>query len=187
MQETFDQGRTGARRRPVFRSRDGDALSSGRLFIGGDFGAQFQGPLHKDRRRPYRVPGNFSTQRGSVSSACKFFSVISGFIIAYSATGAGALTFLRGRIVRLFPAAWICATGTIVVLLALRIDLGWTLLTRYVDSLTLSPFGPWVDGVYWTLGIEIVFYALIFGLIAANGFRKLIVLCYVIGGMSAAY
>jgi peptidoglycan/LPS O-acetylase OafA/YrhL len=73
------------------------------------------------------------------------------------------------------------------VLLALHVDLRQEIWTRYVDSMTLSPFGPWVDGVYWTLGIEIVFYALILGLIAANGFRKLIVFCYVIGAMSAAY
>lgn len=117
----------------------------------------------------------------------QIFFVISGFIIAYSAAGAGALIFLRGRIVRLFPAAWICATGTIVLLWALHIDVREALWARYVDTITLSPFGPWVDGVYWTLGIEIVFYALMLGLIAANGFRQLIVLCYVIGGASAAY
>ena len=54
---------------------------------------------------------------------------------------------------RLYPAAWICAT--ISTLVAPRP------ITNYIRSLALFPLGPWVNGVYWTLAVEIAFYALI--------------------------
>jgi peptidoglycan/LPS O-acetylase OafA/YrhL len=44
----------------------------------------------------------------------EIFFVISGFVIANSANEASAAAFLRGRILRLYPAAWICATSTAV-------------------------------------------------------------------------
>jgi peptidoglycan/LPS O-acetylase OafA/YrhL len=80
------------------------------------------------------------------------FFVISGFVIAFSASRKDAKAFVIGRALRLYPAAWIC--GSITFVLAGS----WA---DYLRTVTLSPIGPWVSGVYWTLAIEIVFYLLV--------------------------
>jgi peptidoglycan/LPS O-acetylase OafA/YrhL len=97
------------------------------------------------------------------------FFVLSGFVIAYSAHGSSAGRFLRHRVIRLYPAALVCASLTAVVLLALA--RGWSagyIAGLWLRSISLSPRGPWVDGSYWTLGIEIWFYALICLLLAVK-------------------
>jgi peptidoglycan/LPS O-acetylase OafA/YrhL len=96
------------------------------------------------------------------------FFVLSGFVIAFSATGRTAGHFLKSRVVRLYPAAWVCATITAVVIAG---DPG--LIEKYLRSVTLTPVGPWVDGVYWTLGVEIAFYSLIALVLAAAGGDRL--------------
>jgi peptidoglycan/LPS O-acetylase OafA/YrhL len=95
--------------------------------------------------------------------------VISGFVIAYSASGSSAGRFLRHRVIRLYPAAFVCASLTAVVLLTLerRLSAGY-IAGLWLRSISLSPRGPWVDGSYWTLGVEIWFYALIFVLLAVK-------------------
>lgn len=85
------------------------------------------------------------------------FFTLSGFVIAFSADGRSASGFARSRILRLFPAAWICAS------LTLAVRWGETgVVGDYLRSLILWPAGPWIDGVYWTLGVELIFYSLIF-------------------------
>lgn len=81
------------------------------------------------------------------------FFVLSGFVIAFSANGRSVAEFVKGRALRLYPVAWICATITLVVT-----ECTWG---DYVRSAVLWPIGPWVSGVYWTLAIEIIFYAVV--------------------------
>ena len=90
------------------------------------------------------------------------FFVISGFVIAFSAADATPLAFLRRRFLRLFPAAVLCATITAAVLVGEGISSLGPVAGRYLNSLIFNPLGPWVDGAYWTLGIEIDFYGLVF-------------------------
>jgi hypothetical protein len=91
------------------------------------------------------------------------FFTLSGFVIAFSADGRSAGAFARSRILRLFPAAWICAS------LTLTVRWGETgVAGDYLRSLVLWPTGPWIDGVYWTLGIELVFYAAIICVLLAK-------------------
>src|SRR5258708_29782648 len=94
----------------------------------------------------------------------EIFFVISGFVIANSANGKSPMQFLKGRALRLYPAAWCCATLTLIVRSLVSDEPFAALLPSYLRSLALSPKGPWIDDVYWTLAIEIGFYALIFGL-----------------------
>ncbi len=89
----------------------------------------------------------------------ELFFVISGFVIALSAEGASATTFLRRRVLRLVPAAWICATATLLML-AIAAP-GPSLLSRWMASLVFAPDSPQIDPSYWTLGIELCFYLLI--------------------------
>lgn len=76
--------------------------------------------------------------------------VLSGFVIAFSAQGRTALAFAGARFYRLYPAAWLCALLTFGIAGASSGEL--------IRSLVLWPVGPWVDGVYWTLAVEIMFY-----------------------------
>ncbi|HEX5238854.1 MAG TPA: acyltransferase [Sphingomicrobium sp.] len=81
------------------------------------------------------------------------FFVISGFVIAFSADGKSSAVFVKSRAARLYPAVWVCATVSFL--------LAPTSVATYLRSLALFPIGPWVDGVYWTLPIEMSFYALV--------------------------
>jgi peptidoglycan/LPS O-acetylase OafA/YrhL len=113
------------------------------------------------------------------------FFVISGFVIAYSTAGAGPRQFLVGRILRLAPALWVAAPITALVLIAAgqQISAVAPMLAR---SVVLFPQGPWVDGVYWTLCLEVVFYAGVFMLLAIDRRRWLEPACMVLGCVSAA-
>lgn len=94
----------------------------------------------------------------------EIFFVISGFVIAWTASEATSSSFIRGRFLRLAPASWIAAT----VAVSLGIWLDQTpdihLGLRYAETLLFWPFGA-IDSVWWTLGIEIDFYLLAYVLV----------------------
>ncbi|MDB5584325.1 MAG: acyltransferase 3 protein [Bradyrhizobium sp.] len=108
------------------------------------------------------------------------FFVLSGFIIAASAMGRTAPSFLKARALRLYPAAWL-ATLILVPIQQTTDGLGFKIL----GTLTLWPTGPWLSGVFWTLGVEIVFYLLV-ALSIWRGVR-LMTLGTVLGLASAAF
>lgn len=103
----------------------------------------------------------------------QIFFVISGFVIAGSAMGASPGSFFKNRFLRLMPAAWLCATITLVVIIASGLPFNRDLMERYLRSLVLWFSGSWVDGVYWTLVIEIMFYALVFALLVWRRIHRL--------------
>lgn len=117
----------------------------------------------------------------------QIFFVISGFVIANSANGATPFGFLGSRLTRLWPAAWICATLTLIVRLVAGENFLPTLDLSYLRSLILWPRGEWIDGVYWSLAVEIVFYALVFCLLLTSNFRRLPMLAWVLMAVSASY
>lgn len=90
----------------------------------------------------------------------EIFFVISGLVIANSASNATPSSFLKGRCLRLYPAAWCCATLTL-----LAVGVNYANLPSYIRSIILLPKGPWIDDVYWTLSVEICFYAIVFVLL----------------------
>jgi exopolysaccharide production protein ExoZ len=105
----------------------------------------------------------------------EIFFVISGLVIANSANGQSPSHFINSRILRLYPAVWICATMSLAVLL---LESQHHLWKPYVLSLALFPAGPKIDTVYWTLKLEMLFYGLIFLLLAAGKFQRLSVLAW---------
>jgi peptidoglycan/LPS O-acetylase OafA/YrhL len=116
----------------------------------------------------------------------EIFFVISGFVIANSAEGKSSISFIKSRILRLGPGAWVCSSITLLVAL-----FAWgpslSLAREYVGSMLFVPIGPWMSGVYWTLGVEIFFYALIFLVLAFNRFRSIEFVFLAIGGVSTAF
>ena len=89
------------------------------------------------------------------------FFVLSGLVIANSATSGDGWRFVRGRMGRLLPGMWLCIAVAIVATAVLRLETPWRLVLLTINSLMLWPYGPWLDGVFWTLPIEIAFYGLI--------------------------
>lgn len=87
------------------------------------------------------------------------FFALSGFLIAGSLRN-GALDFVRARLSRLLPGAIACSATTTILLLTIQ-PIDADLLLRFFRSATLWPFGPWIDSVYWTLGMELSFYAIV--------------------------
>ncbi len=106
------------------------------------------------------------------------FFVISGFVILMSAWGRSIPDFIGSRAGRLFPVFWTA------VLMTAALRLWWPTFTPrsasdVVVNLTMlsEPLGvPAVDGVYWTLWVELQFYVLV-GLLLAAGIteRRLVV------------
>jgi len=92
------------------------------------------------------------------------FFMISGFVILMTAQQGSLRAFVVSRLVRLYPAFWVCCTFTFLCTLAwggARFQVTWP---QYLVNMTmLSEFMgvPPVDGVYWSLFVELRFYALV--------------------------
>lgn len=102
----------------------------------------------------------------------QIFFVISGFVIAYTANGRSPVEFIKGRALRLVPGVWICATASAGALL-LSGSPPWTVTKAYLLSLVFFPIGPWVASSYWTLPVEIIFYALVLAVLARDRFEHI--------------
>lgn len=89
------------------------------------------------------------------------FFVISGFIVYRSSLGKRPAQFLKSRILRLYPAYWICLSITVAIML-ISSPIWWQLSFSelLINFTMLQGFinVDHVDGVYWTLMYEMVFY-----------------------------
>jgi len=95
----------------------------------------------------------------------EIFFVISGFVIANSASQSSPGQFLLGRALRLYPAVWVCATATFLVLFLFGSGPASELVLPYIHAMLMVPkgvTGQWLDEVYWTLAAETAFYGLVF-------------------------
>jgi peptidoglycan/LPS O-acetylase OafA/YrhL len=116
----------------------------------------------------------------------EIFFVISGFVIAASARHATPGSFVKNRIIRVAPALWICSTVALLVQVTSGQPLH-VLLGSYARSLILSPKGPYIDGVIWTLVVEAVFYFLIYATLLAGKFERIDRIAAALGAASAAF
>jgi peptidoglycan/LPS O-acetylase OafA/YrhL len=116
----------------------------------------------------------------------QIFFVISGFVIAGTAARSAPLRFAVGRIVRLAPAMWICASLTLLVALLAGADVD-AHGPSWVRSVTFAPYGPWIDKAHWTLAIEIAFYCGVFVLLAIGRERWLRPAAIAMGLASTVY
>ena len=95
----------------------------------------------------------------------EIFFVISGFVIANSASKSSPKEFLFGRALRLYPAVWIGSTLSFLVLLFFAREKASEFILPYFQTMLLIPKGikgQWLDAVYWTLAAEMAFYGLVF-------------------------
>jgi peptidoglycan/LPS O-acetylase OafA/YrhL len=117
------------------------------------------------------------------------FFIISGFVIFMSLQkiSSGA-DFIINRVSRLYPTYWVSVTFTFVLLISYSIykcegNIDKKLI-QYLGNLTMFEFYlriPYLDGPYWTLIIEMLFYIFILFLFQKKWFNYLsaigIVLC----------
>lgn len=93
------------------------------------------------------------------------FFIISGFVILMTAQNGNPVRFVISRMVRIYPAFWVSVSISAVAMAlfkhpALEISLPlWLKNLALVGSYVGVPF---VDGVYWSLLVELKFYFLIF-------------------------
>jgi peptidoglycan/LPS O-acetylase OafA/YrhL len=112
------------------------------------------------------------------------FFMISGFVVLMSAWGRPVHSFLASRVGRLYPAYWftVVVTATVLFFNQQIIDTWGSLgLPGVAMNLTMfqSAFGVGhVDGVFWTLWVELKFYLLLVVLsVIGITRRRLLVLC----------
>jgi peptidoglycan/LPS O-acetylase OafA/YrhL len=112
----------------------------------------------------------------------QLFFLISGYVVLLSAQGKSVGQFVVARAARLYPAFWVACTITFIVVrgwgqgAALAHPFLRLGAVQYICNLTmLSGFltTDYIDGVYWTLTIELIFYFLISLLLAYRLLRHL--------------
>lgn len=103
------------------------------------------------------------------------FFIISGFVIAYSAEGRTATGFAIARFSRIYPTFVFCMTLTFLAILFWGTPHFQTSAAQWLANLFIAAtaFGePYMDAAYWSLVIEVVFYAWVAALIAAGLFPR---------------
>ncbi|WP_431679042.1 acyltransferase family protein [Kitasatospora sp. KL5] len=122
----------------------------------------------------------------------ELFFLISGFVICMSCWGRSVGDFVTSRVVRLFPAYWVCVLLTTAVLMVVPKIWGDNTHrpdpSRILTNLSMAnmPLGvDNIDPVYWTLWAELRFYIL-FGVMVAFGltYRRVLAFCGVWGFMA---
>jgi len=104
------------------------------------------------------------------------FFILSGFVILLTAYEKDAIAFTIARMIRLYPAYWICVTITAVSIVLTGTSHNPLTPFQYLANLTMVHgfFGiEDISGVYWTLAVELQFYFLIFLVLAAGQVRRL--------------
>jgi peptidoglycan/LPS O-acetylase OafA/YrhL len=93
------------------------------------------------------------------------FFIVSGFCIAFTLTRSRSATeFWAARFARIQPAYMTCAGITFLVVAAFGLpdrEVEATALLANFVWLNATPAAPHVDGVYWSLVVELKFYALL--------------------------
>ncbi|MDE2361975.1 MAG: acyltransferase [Hyphomicrobiales bacterium] len=108
-----------------------------------------------------RVPISFA------SFGVALFFVISGFVIAFSLVRYDARAFLAGRLLRIYPTYWVGFSISVCAVLAGCALAGGVLPftavqagVHYFPPLRAILYSKPIDGIIWTLEIELFFYLL---------------------------
>jgi peptidoglycan/LPS O-acetylase OafA/YrhL len=110
----------------------------------------------------------------------QLFFIISGFVILLSCFGKSPARFIGSRVGRLYPAYWVAVLATSALIFLIWPEVGaqrsptdiWANLTMFQGGLGVGH----IDGVYWTLWVEMKFYLwiLVFTLIGMTVRRVLV-------------
>jgi peptidoglycan/LPS O-acetylase OafA/YrhL len=103
------------------------------------------------------------------------FFLISGFVIAWSAEGRTWRDFAIARFARLYPGYLACMSASFIVLAVARDPRLPADVSAYLANLLMfapALHRPFMDGVYWSIVLEIVFYGWIALLLMTGLFRR---------------
>jgi len=144
--------------------------------------------FHFTARKPEQVEAFPALSQVTIygSFGVHLFFMISGFVILMTAWRSDLSNFVASRVARLFPAYWVCVLLTAAVILVVRPDVLSNLTEKISPKTVLlnltmaqsSMHAPNVDGVYWTLWIELIFYLLV-GVLILIGLTRQRVLAFV--------
>lgn len=107
------------------------------------------------------------------SMGVPLFFMISGFVILMTAQNRSGIAFINSRIARLYPSFWVA-----VLLSSLTLTLladSPPSLANIAANLTMQPHvfdQPYIDMVYWTLVVEMKFYALTWLVIVTRQMKR---------------
>jgi len=100
----------------------------------------------------------------------QLFFIISGFVILMSTQGRSVGQFVTSRVARLFPAYWVAVIAATVLSVLVAPGLFKDVTpSMFLANLTMAQQAvgvPHIDGVYWTLWVELLFYVMVCGLIS---------------------
>lgn len=94
----------------------------------------------------------------------ELFFLISGFVILMTASSGSLQKFVASRVARLYPAFWVCCMMTFSAILFFGNDRFAATVQQFLVNLTmLHEFVNVrsIDGVYWSLAVELKFYFLV--------------------------
>lgn len=111
----------------------------------------------------------------------ELFFIISGFVISLSAENRNAFGFFKSRVGRLYPLFWVSVaiTGIFLFFGGGIINANITIPQFLLNLTMLSQLIPTRYGIglldpsYWTLAIEIKFYAIVFVLLLLKQFKRI--------------
>jgi peptidoglycan/LPS O-acetylase OafA/YrhL len=115
------------------------------------------------------------------SYGVNFFFMISGYVILLTAYFRDAKSFVISRMIRLYPAYWFALILTSFCILLMGQNIFHVTLVQFLCNLSMiqSVFKiNDVDGVYWTLFVEIRFYLLIFIVLSIGQIKNIIIFLY---------
>jgi peptidoglycan/LPS O-acetylase OafA/YrhL len=115
------------------------------------------------------------------------FFVISGIVISFSAQQSTASKFFVARIGRIWPGVIICTALILIINLGYWQFDAWSMTKQAIKSLVIWPLGGWIAPQFWTLPVELIFYALIFLMIYKNALHRMHVFAFMLIGISALY
>jgi peptidoglycan/LPS O-acetylase OafA/YrhL len=122
--------------------------------------------------------------------AVETFFIISGFVILFSAEKRSCSAFIVSRFARLGPALLVCSTITYFAITLSGILPKGTTFIRWLASITVLPltFANGLDRSLWSLRYEIIFYALIAGVIWLGlTHKKIALVAYFLIALNAVY
>ncbi|MGQ9427571.1 acyltransferase family protein [Gilvimarinus sp. F26214L] len=98
-----------------------------------------------------------------------FFFMLSGFVILWTAERSDWIEFCISRFSRLYPTFWVCMSITVFYVWFTSAEI--PSLYEFMANATMAAGylgADYIDGVYWTLQVELKFYLLIFTLLVAR-------------------
>lgn len=101
------------------------------------------------------------------------FFMISGYVIPMSIKGRGIREFAVLRAIRLYPTFWLCMLITAAVMVITGAGITYRDILANMTMVAPVFRVNYIDGVYWSLFIELQFYALVGGILFFAGEDKL--------------